>query len=138
MLIRIYELVNFFSTLNYFIVTFVTDFMAKTRVLLVDDNTDITSQIGKFLKIKGYDYVESNSGRNGVELISNSKFDFVILDLAMPDFSGYDVIDELKTKNLMGNFVLIVLTASEVSDETRKRLHDQNIKLLEKPVLLKN
>ena len=60
--------------------------MAKNRVLLIDDNVDITSQIGKFLKLKGYDYMESNSGRNGIEILSNSQFDFVILDLAMPNF----------------------------------------------------
>lgn len=111
--------------------------MAKKRILLIDDNVYITSQIGKFLKIKGYDCVESNSGRNGLEIIFNSKFDYVLLDLSMPNFSGYDVMSELENKNLLDTFKLIVLTASEITDQMRDKLHTQHIKILEKPILLK-
>lgn len=111
--------------------------MTKKRILLIDDNEDITKQIGKFLQIKGYDYTESNSGRNGLEILSNSKFDYVLLDLAMPNFSGYDVIEQLDNKKMLDSFMLIVLTASEVSESTRNELQAKNIKLLEKPILLK-
>ena len=55
----------------------------------------------------------------------------------MPNFSGYDVIEQLDDKNMLDTFVLIVLTASEVSESTRNQLQAKNIKLLEKPILLK-
>ena len=111
--------------------------MSQKRVLLIDDNEDITRQIGKYLNIKGYDYVESNSGRNGLEILSNSKFDYVILDLAMPNFTGYDVIEQIEEKKMLNDFVLVVLTASEVSDSRRNELQAKNIKILEKPIQLK-
>ena len=111
--------------------------MVKKKILLIDDNKDITIQIGKFLKIKGYDCVEANSGQNGLELIFNLKFDYVLLDLSMPEFSGFDVITQLENKNLLKTITLIVLTASKIDIETRDELRNKNIKILEKPIELK-
>ena len=107
------------------------------RILLIDNNVDITSQIGKFLKLKNFECIESNSGPNGLELIYNSKFDYVLLDLSMPEFSGFEVISQLENKNLLGTFTIIVLTASTLTPEIRQKLHDKNIKILEKPIHLK-
>lgn len=111
--------------------------MTMKKILLIDDNKDITTQISKFLRIKEYECMEANSGQNGLELIFNSKFDFVLLDLSMPEFSGFDVIKQLEDKNLLKTFTLIVLTASQINSETREELHKKNIKILEKPIELK-
>ena len=65
------------------------------KVLLIDDNETITEMMSKYLTAKGHQCSVTNDGRTGLTLINEKKFDVVLLDLAMPDFTGVDVIDEL-------------------------------------------
>ncbi|MGI0059935.1 MAG: response regulator, partial [Nitrosotalea sp.] len=65
------------------------------RVLLIDDNESITEMMAKYLTGKGYECTVSNDGRNGLTLIEQEKFNVILLDLAMPEFTGVDVIDHL-------------------------------------------
>ncbi|HJT10078.1 MAG TPA: response regulator [Candidatus Nitrosotalea sp.] len=87
------------------------------KILLIDDNDSITDMLSKYLKVKGHECTVSNDGRNGLTLIQQEKFDSVLLDLAMPDFTGLDVIEHLsKNGNLIGNKI-ILFTASSITDE---------------------
>ena len=86
------------------------------RILMVDDNKSITDMLSKFLKMKGYDCVVSNDSRNGLNLILQQKFDVVLLDLAMPEFSGSDVIDALVQSGKIKDQKVILFTASSVAD----------------------
>ncbi len=55
----------------------------------------------------------SNNGNEGLNLIRNgNEFDLILLDLAMPEVSGLDVIKSLKTENLLEQNNIIVFTAS--------------------------
>ena len=49
----------------------------------------------KLAKIKGHDCVIANDGRTGLSLLENGTYDVAILDLAMPEFSGIDVVNSL-------------------------------------------
>ena len=53
-----------------------------------------------------------NNGREGLERIRNDKFDLVLLDLAMPDFSGWDVIKSLHKDGLIKSKNIVIFTAS--------------------------
>ena len=63
---------------------------------MIDDNQEITGPLSKFLTVKGHECTVLNDGRNGLTLLERDRFDVVILDLAMPKFSGYDIIDTLE------------------------------------------
>lgn len=64
------------------------------RVLIVDDNSLITLHLSELLRRNGILPIIANSGNEAIDIFCNSceKFDFVILDLEMPDLSGYEVI----------------------------------------------
>ncbi|PBO84971.1 MAG: hypothetical protein COA77_06790 [Thaumarchaeota archaeon] len=53
----------------------------------------------------GHKFSFTNSGKEAVDLIKNNSYDLVLLNLAMPNFSGYNVIGELEKK-----IILIILT----------------------------
>jgi len=53
----------------------------------------------------GHKFSFTNSGKEAVDLIKNDSYDLVLLNLAMPNFSGYNVIGELEKK-----IILIILT----------------------------
>jgi DNA-binding response OmpR family regulator len=71
------------------------------KVLLVDDNPDITDLLSKFLKAKGHENVVANDPLEGLEKIKNNQFDIVFLDIQMPGLSGLEIIQELEIQNIL-------------------------------------
>jgi response regulator RpfG family c-di-GMP phosphodiesterase len=57
-----------------------------------------------------------NDGQEGLERIRNDKFDLILLDVAMPDFSGKDVIESLKKDELIESTNIVIFTASPSGD----------------------
>ena len=66
------------------------------NILAIDDNEDILSLLETVLTSKGHDFTQALNGKDGVKLIEEQNFDAILLDLAMPEFSGLDVIESLK------------------------------------------
>lgn len=108
------------------------------KLLIVDDNTSITDMLSKYLTIKGYDVSVVNSGINALNMIKSNKFDTVLLDLSMPDFSGIDVIENLEKTDQLKDQKIVLFTASSVANDTiDKLLEKDGIKTcLKKPVKL--
>ena len=105
------------------------------HILLIDDNKEITTMLAKYLKSSSHEVSISNDGRNGLNMIINNKFDVVLLDLAMPEFSGTDIIESLAKENKIKNQKIILFTASskpedEISELIKKGAHS----CLKKPI----
>lgn len=105
------------------------------KILLIDDNTDITKMFSKYFKLKNHDVSVANDGQNGLQLIENGKFDVILLDLAMPNFSGRDVVDHLYNNGKIDHHTIVTLTASSVSDDDKMELKNKGIhSILRKPI----
>ena len=95
------------------------------KILVIDDNQEITQPLSKFLTVKDHDCTVSTDGRNGLTLLQKQRFDVVLLDLALPEFSGYDIIDALEKDDKLKENMIIVFTAlalkNEEIDELKKR-----------------
>lgn len=87
------------------------------KVLLIDDNTEITELFETTLTAKGYSVQVTNNGREGLELIKKKEADLVLLDLAIPGFSGEDVLNELLKDGPIFDYNIYIFTASVISDE---------------------
>ena len=87
------------------------------KILFIDDNVEITELISKFLRLKNYDVTTANDGKNGTLLLLNQKFDVILLDISMPGFSGFDVIDSLVEHGRIKDQKIILLTAVNLSQE---------------------
>jgi DNA-binding response OmpR family regulator len=91
------------------------------RLLIVDDNEEITDGITYYLSThQTIDCEVTNDGPQGLERIRNDKFDLILLDLAMPDFSGFDIVKSLKQDGLLESKNIVIFTAS-----TDQRLFDE-------------
>ena len=83
------------------------------RILLVDDNVEITDVISYYCSAKNdIDCRVINNAQEGLEIIRSEKFDLILLDLAMPEFSGRDVVKSLKEDGLIESRNIVVFTAS--------------------------
>lgn len=108
------------------------------KVLLVDDNPDITCLLSKFLKAKGYENTVTNDPLDGLEKIKNEHYDVVFLDIHMPEFSGLDIIQALETENILKDQNIVIFsahnfTANEVNDLLKKK---GIVACLKKPIQL--
>lgn len=105
------------------------------KILIVDDNQDITDMFTKYFKLSGHEVSVANSGQNGLQIIEKDSADVVLLDLAMPDFSGLDIVDHLHQNNKMNSHVIVALTASSVTDEEKAKLLRKGVhSILQKPI----
>lgn len=102
---------------------------------MIDDNEDITTAFSKYFMYKGHDCSVSNDGQNGMSMIENNSFDVILMDLAMPGFSGFDIMKSLCERNLINGKLIISLTASSASDEDKINLKKQGVhSVLKKPI----
>ena len=108
------------------------------KLLVVDDNKSITNTLLKYLKANGHDVRCCNDGYEGLALIQNEKWDKILLDLSMPEFSGLDIIESLEKDGIMKDKKIIIFTAASISDyvieklKTKEGVHG----LLKKPLSL--
>jgi CheY-like chemotaxis protein len=107
------------------------------KILLVDDNAEITEMVSFYLQSNGAECKVANTGRGGLEEIRRGKYDVVILDLAIPEFSGFDVFNALKKEGLIESNNIVIFTASSISEENVESMVRDGAKLvLRKPVSL--
>ena len=87
------------------------------KILGIDDNEDLLSLCEITLSSEGHEYTGINNGREGLQAIKDKKFDLLLLDLSMPEFSGMDVIDALVKEGIMNKQKVVILTAASPSKE---------------------
>lgn len=86
------------------------------KVLIVDDNQAITDLLSKFLTSRGFENESTNNPKDGLELIINKKYEVVLLDITMPEFSGLDIIKALEENKVLKNQKIIIFSASAFPD----------------------
>jgi len=87
------------------------------NILAIDDNEDILNLLDTVLSSKGHDFTQAGNGKDGIKLIEGQKFDAILLDLAMPEFSGVDVIESLKKIGKISYQNIILFTASDATEK---------------------
>jgi len=108
---------------------------SRLNVLIIDDNEQITKMISSFLDISNHDCTIVNDGKEGLELIKTKQYDSIVLDLAMPEFDGFEILDTLKNEDSSQMSKIIILTASSIPLETVKKFKELGISsCLQKPV----
>ncbi len=91
--------------------------------------------LSKYLTIKGHSCSVSNNGHNGLNLVMNNQYDAILLDLAMPEFSGVEIVEELYKNGKIAKLNIVALTASSVSPDREEHLKKMGVKaILKKPI----
>ena len=108
------------------------------KVLIADDEIDLTRALGAILKYSEYEVKIANNGEEALKIAENEKFDILILDVMMPKKTGIEVVEELRKKNI--NTPILMLTAkAETEDKVEgldKGADDYLTKPFEKDELL--
>lgn len=80
-----------------------------TKVLIVEDDSMTRKALEHRMKLDGYEPVTAPDGLKALELLKNGDFDVLLTDLHMPNFSGLDLIKQVRN-NLKINIPVIMVT----------------------------
>jgi two-component system cell cycle response regulator CtrA len=90
----------------------------QVRVLLVDDDAAIARSIELMLKIEEINVYRTDLGEEGVDLGKIYDYDIILLDLNLPDISGYEVLRSLRSAKVVTP-VLILSGLANIEDKIR-------------------
>lgn len=91
-------------------------------LLLIDDDPSVSTLLRPLLEEAGYRLVTALTGREGLALAQRERFNLIIVDIMLPDLSGFDVVDALAADDRTREAPVIVLTAADLSEADRARL----------------
>jgi CheY-like chemotaxis protein len=80
-------------------------------VLVVDDETDTLDFLRDTLRSEGFRVVAAHDGRQALEALAKTRPDLVLLDIMMPELSGFEVLEALAQHPETANIPVVVLTA---------------------------
>jgi len=82
------------------------------KILGIDDSEELLGLCEVILTSEGHEYTGIDNGRDGLQAIKDEKFDVVLLDLSMPEFTGEDVMDALVKDGIMNKQKVVIFTAA--------------------------
>ena len=105
------------------------------KICLIDDNLSISGMLSKMLRLEGHEVEAVTDGRSGLSALENNSYDVVLLDIAMPEFSGIDIIDALNKSGKIKEHNIAVITASIITEAEMNHLRESGVQeILKKPV----
>ena len=93
------------------------------RILVVDNERDAVKLIGTMLTEAGYQVMEAYTSEEAIDTMKGSKPDLIVLNLTMPEVSGVDVIEHMKTDDEVRNIPLIVVTQRDLTERQISELN---------------
>src|SRR6266850_2006239 len=96
--------------------------LTPTRVLVVDDEPDITGLVAYHLAKTGYRVITAANGREALDLARSDHPDLIVLDVMLPGLSGFEVLAELRRRAETKDVGVILLTAKKDEPDRIKGL----------------
>jgi HAMP domain-containing protein/CheY-like chemotaxis protein/signal transduction histidine kinase len=95
----------------------------RKRLLIVEDNAAEQMSITELLGHDDIEIVTADTGADALSTLRNQPCDCVVLDLRLPDMSGFEVLDRLRKDETLSNVPVVVFTGRELSAEEDAELH---------------
>lgn len=86
------------------------------RILVVDDNESNRDMLSRRLRRNGYVVEVAVNGREALEVIAQSPFDLVLLDLMMPEMNGFEVLERMKADDGLRHIPVLMISAVDEMD----------------------
>jgi HAMP domain-containing protein/CheY-like chemotaxis protein/signal transduction histidine kinase len=95
----------------------------RKRLLVVEDNPAEQLSIKELLGYDDIDVTVASTGEEALRFVKEQAFDCIVLDLRLPDMSGFDVLEQLRDTPELSDLPVVVFTGKELSPEEDARLH---------------
>jgi PAS domain S-box-containing protein len=105
---------------------------AIPKVLVVDDDPKALEILSTLLEGRGFTVERAYGGREAIEIARRELFDLILLDLMMPEVSGFDVVEALKVRPDTAAIPILALTAKRLTNADRAKLNGLVARVMEK------
>ena len=86
--------------------------MNKNNILIIDDDEELIAISAKVLQKAGYNVTIATTGAAGIENLYNNPPDLILLDVILPDCTGFEVLNRVRSNPDLANIYIILITGS--------------------------
>ncbi len=104
----------------------------SNTILVADDSSIILNFIEKNISNK-YKIIKANNGKEAVDTIANNSLYAILLDLNMPSSDGFEVLEYLKTNDLLEKIPVVIITGDDTNETIKKAFSYPILDVLNKP-----
>ena len=90
--------------------------MTSISILVAEDDPNILTGLVDTLESEGYEVATATNGKEALQLFEAGRFDLILLDIMMPEISGYDVCKQIRAKD-EGTPIIMLTAKSEEIDK---------------------
>ncbi len=106
--------------------------MKETIIMTVEDHKDTQRGIKLILESAGYKVLEATSGKECIKKLSalykkRQLPDLILMDIMMPEMSGWDAVTEIRKNTKWDNVKLCFLSVVQISEERKKSIKDLGV-----------
>ncbi|HEV2608640.1 MAG TPA: ATP-binding protein, partial [Noviherbaspirillum sp.] len=109
---------------------------ANVSVLVIEDNDDVREMMCGMLSVLGYRVTSADTGQSGLRRAAEERPDVMLVDIDLPDMSGYDIAKRLKSSALTAHIRLIANTGYSQLADKREAMESGFDAHLKKPISL--
>jgi DNA-binding response OmpR family regulator len=111
------------------------DMVGRAKVMMVDDEPILIELVRAFLDDAGYQFfVGVSDPKKAIDTLTEQRPDVLLLDLMMPDVSGFDILEKVRSDSELRHLPVIVMTSASDADTKLRVLELGATDFLEKPV----
>ena len=100
-------------------------------VLIIDDEVEIRESLQTLLELEGYEVETAATGQQGMQRVGQRPFDLILLDLALPDRNGLDILSEMHTQD--PGLSVIMITAYGTVENAVRAMQSGAANFIQKP-----
>lgn len=102
--------------------------------LVIEDNADNMELISVILEKSGYKVIKAVTGQQGFDMAIESRPDFIILDIQLPDMNGLDVLKMIRDSEINDDMHVIAMTSFAMAGDREKVIASGCTGYIEKPI----
>lgn len=95
--------------------------MERRQILIVDDYPGARYLRSRILSNAGYEVVEASTGTEALAVARSANLSLILLDVNLPDISGFEVCEQLKADPATSSIPVIQITGAWLSEEARQQ-----------------
>lgn len=105
----------------------------QPKILVIDDEPEITDIVETYFENLGYSVETANGGQEGVETARKFKPNLVLLDIMMPNTTGYEICTELKSMPELSGVPVVFLTGRDTREDSGRSFQSGGDMFVKKP-----
>lgn len=104
------------------------------RILVVEDNELIRAEVATILSLEGFEVVEAENGRDGLDRLAEKRPDLILSDLMMPEMDGFAFLEAARVNTLWASIPFVILSARSDGEAVEQALALGARRYVTKPV----